>query len=516
MRDRKKRNITIISLCCLLVFMAVGYAVLSQALNINGTENLTGEWKVYIDSITEITEGNTTSGKSIAAEVTGEEKTDAYFEAELIKPGDYVEYKVIVKNEGNIDATLRELVTSSSYEHPDVKFNHTLEQGTVLKGGEEKAFTVKVDFLISATEIPEETVLDYTMRIVYEQFDGNTITTPPTLETDNSCFTVSADGVLEGYDYNCGLDVTVPASVNGINITSIGRDSFMQIEGQAEELGYGKYYVFRFTNLIEATVIQDYYVSEDEFSYNKELQSSNISTRSEVLLDTTSGYFHILGNLEDTVIYTGAYTIPLSSEGVEDYDAPEHLIYAYCVPEDFYVAEDQAGYEAMLKYAEASGIDSSSIYLDGDPDIPRSNYKVTYKDVVNSSTEDFEINGAFLRYTNGVGESFSLSDAFTSLDLSKAIYLESINTYMQFDKLERLMLPENGNLTTIGSFAFYNTKLTTVTIPSTVTSIGDSAFSLANSHSTSFEEIRINRKSSEGITFGRRWKPDATTVKYIG
>ena len=60
--------------------MAVGYAVLSQALNINGTANLTGEWKVYIDSITEITEGNTTSGKSIAAEVTGAEKTDAYFE----------------------------------------------------------------------------------------------------------------------------------------------------------------------------------------------------------------------------------------------------------------------------------------------------------------------------------------------------------------------------------------------------------------------------------------------------
>ena len=41
MRDRKKRNITIISLCCLLVFMAVGYAVLSQTLNIDGTANLT-------------------------------------------------------------------------------------------------------------------------------------------------------------------------------------------------------------------------------------------------------------------------------------------------------------------------------------------------------------------------------------------------------------------------------------------------------------------------------------------
>ena len=35
MRDRKKRNIIIGSLCCLLVFMGIGYAILSQTLNIS-------------------------------------------------------------------------------------------------------------------------------------------------------------------------------------------------------------------------------------------------------------------------------------------------------------------------------------------------------------------------------------------------------------------------------------------------------------------------------------------------
>ena len=37
MRDRRKRNIIIGTLCCLLVFIGIGYAVLNQVLNITGT-----------------------------------------------------------------------------------------------------------------------------------------------------------------------------------------------------------------------------------------------------------------------------------------------------------------------------------------------------------------------------------------------------------------------------------------------------------------------------------------------
>ena len=48
MRDRKKRNTIIGVLCCLLVFMGVGYAILSQTLTINGIGNVKGNWNVEI------------------------------------------------------------------------------------------------------------------------------------------------------------------------------------------------------------------------------------------------------------------------------------------------------------------------------------------------------------------------------------------------------------------------------------------------------------------------------------
>ena len=46
MRDRKKRNIIIGALCSLLVFMGIGYAILSQTLNISGIANMRGEWDI--------------------------------------------------------------------------------------------------------------------------------------------------------------------------------------------------------------------------------------------------------------------------------------------------------------------------------------------------------------------------------------------------------------------------------------------------------------------------------------
>ena len=86
MRDRRKRNIIIGSLCCLLVFMGIGYALLSQTLNINGMATMTGEWKIFIDSITVKETGG--SAKSNTAEVS-EDKMGASFDVELLKLGDY-------------------------------------------------------------------------------------------------------------------------------------------------------------------------------------------------------------------------------------------------------------------------------------------------------------------------------------------------------------------------------------------------------------------------------------------
>ena len=112
--------------------MSVGYALLSQVLNISGTANLTGSWNIYIASIEELKEGNTTTGKSVSASVS-EDKLTANFNVELLKPGDYVEYKVVINNDGDINAVLRELIPNIQSNNMDILLTHSIIQGQILK-----------------------------------------------------------------------------------------------------------------------------------------------------------------------------------------------------------------------------------------------------------------------------------------------------------------------------------------------------------------------------------------------
>ena len=225
MRDRKKRNITIISLCCLLVFMAVGYAVLSQTLNIDGTANLTGEWNIYIESITATKENGNAISKSA---IVSEDKLSAEFLVELEKPGDYVEYNVVVTNGGNIDASLRELITEETNPHKDIKFSHTAKQGEVLTQKTSTEFTVKVEFDRNATTVTPGEIATYKIRLNYEQYEGNQLYAPPKVDTDNSCFKINAEGTITDYDESCGTYVTVPKEIDGITVKTIGSGAFAE------------------------------------------------------------------------------------------------------------------------------------------------------------------------------------------------------------------------------------------------------------------------------------------------
>ena len=232
MRDRKKRNIIIGSLCCLLVFMGIGYAILSQVLNINGTATLTGKWEIYIESITEVRYDNTTTGKSNSASVSSDKLT-ADFDVELLKPGDYVEYDVVVKNNGSINAVLRELIPTINSGNMDTLLTHSIIQGQILKAGATTSFRLKIRFDERATELPtteEERKTSYQIKLVYEQYDGDTsgIVDGVVPVTANDCFTIDDAGVITGYDYSCGTYVTVPAVVNGTTVTEIGSSAFTE------------------------------------------------------------------------------------------------------------------------------------------------------------------------------------------------------------------------------------------------------------------------------------------------
>lgn len=154
-KDNKKT--ILIALCGLLVGLAVGYAALQSTLTINGTAQLpsTDDWNVYIADITETEVVNATT-KTVGK--TGE--TEAHFTVDLEKPGSSATYTVTVKNDGQIDAILESiegLDTSNTANPTDIKYSiDSLNANEDLLASGQKTFTVKVEWLGSATTVPTQ------------------------------------------------------------------------------------------------------------------------------------------------------------------------------------------------------------------------------------------------------------------------------------------------------------------------------------------------------------------------
>ena len=227
MRDRKKRNIIIGSLCCLLIIMGIGYAILSQTLNISGIANMKGTWDI---KITDISEASRTGKADPGTPTISTNGVSASFEANLWMPGDSITYNITVKNNGNIDAALKELVPSVENGVQQVKFSNNAVQGKVLRQSESYTFQVSVVFDEDATEIPKDSKTNppkYTISLTFVQYTGNSLYTPTNETTDNSCFVINTAGAITGYDYNCGTVVTVPAEIDGIQVKSISETTFL-------------------------------------------------------------------------------------------------------------------------------------------------------------------------------------------------------------------------------------------------------------------------------------------------
>ena len=255
MRDRKKRNIIIGSLCCLLVFMGIGYAVLSQTLNISGTANMKGTWDI---KITDISEASRTGKADPGTPTISSSGVSASFEANLWMPGDSITYNITVKNNGNIDAALKELVPSVENGVQQVKFSNNAVQGKVLRQSESYTFQVSVVFDENATEIPKDSKTNppkYTISLTFVQYTGNSLYTPTNTTTDNSCFVINTAGEITGYDYNCGTVVTVPAEIDGIQVKSITSIAFAETSS---------YNVWMYGKEESAAVTKTYYIFKDQ------------------------------------------------------------------------------------------------------------------------------------------------------------------------------------------------------------------------------------------------------------
>ena len=260
MVDKKKKKMVITTLVCVLVFIAVGYALLTQAIKVGVEGTLNGVWDVYIS---DIKLKNSTGRAQELNPAYVSNKVNANFEVDLYMPGDSVEYEVTVKNDGNIDATLRTIATNATNTNEDIRFTHTIKQGEVLKKESETKFTFKIVFDERATTLPTNSdPIEVTMKLDYLQNTGNSLYVPTNITTDNTCFSYNASGVITKYDYSCGNEVSIPESIDGVNIKSIANDAFVASDNtkplqsiNMENASYLTTFSFSdFTNLKHATL----------------------------------------------------------------------------------------------------------------------------------------------------------------------------------------------------------------------------------------------------------------------
>ena len=165
MQDKKK--IVIGALCALIMIMAVGYALLSQQLSINGSASITSNWQVEITNITEKEKstGATTNNTNYTA-------TTASFNTSLTSPGDYALYEVTVTNKGTLDAVLAAKPTVTTGNNTAITYElEGIASGDKLPAttNNTKTFTIKVQYNPSTTKQPNNLTSNIEVTLNYEQ-----------------------------------------------------------------------------------------------------------------------------------------------------------------------------------------------------------------------------------------------------------------------------------------------------------------------------------------------------------
>ena len=148
--------------------MAAGYAAFRTQLTINGTSNITSEFKVLITDI----QSRNVVGRAENAEEPSHTETTATFKTNLYLPGDSITYDVTVENQGSIDAVLKTIQKSDSNNNAIIFETSGIQEGEVLKASESTKFSVTVSYNASTTSQPSNITSDLEVTLDYEQATG--------------------------------------------------------------------------------------------------------------------------------------------------------------------------------------------------------------------------------------------------------------------------------------------------------------------------------------------------------
>ena len=182
------------------LMLGIGYALLSQTLQINGKANITSKWKILFTSAEEKEMNNATTQLK---EITDD--TTLTLNVDLTQPGAIATYDVVVANQGDLDAVLSKIEgveeTNSSDPLPIKVHLENIAEGDPLLKSEEKTFQVIVEWDASVDFNETNMSKEIEITLTYEQSDNGVPVVP----------TPGEDGVNMG-----GQNVELVSSGDGL------------------------------------------------------------------------------------------------------------------------------------------------------------------------------------------------------------------------------------------------------------------------------------------------------------
>ena len=171
MRNHKKHKTYLLIglvVICIFLMLGLGYALLSQNLDIKGTGTITSDWNILITNIV------TKEKSSTASNVTEptHSGTSATMNAKFELPGDYISYDITVANQGTLNAVLDSIKIKMKDQEVFLFDVKGIQSGEALNVDEEKTFTLTIRYNENITENPDITDIDLSMDLDYLQ-EGN-------------------------------------------------------------------------------------------------------------------------------------------------------------------------------------------------------------------------------------------------------------------------------------------------------------------------------------------------------